>query len=130
MICRSCGSERLNKFPGELAIHFPGLKDLNKPVVLVFPEIWVCFDCGNTGFSVPESELRVLAAANNDATVPATFSPSSSGTIRSSESQQNESTVTDAKGLDPRPPQFSARSPSILSQKGTPDVRNGKSPID
>jgi hypothetical protein len=99
MICRSCGSERLNKFPGELAIHFPGLKDLNKPVVLVFPEIWVCFDCGNAGLSFPESELRFLAAANSDATVPATFSPSSSDTIRSSECLQNESTVTDAGAL-------------------------------
>jgi hypothetical protein len=78
MMCLSCGSEKLNRFTGELAIHFPGLKDLNKPVVWVFPEVWVCLDCGNAGLSVPESELRVLAADNDDACVPVTSSAASS----------------------------------------------------
>jgi hypothetical protein len=60
MICRVCGSKEVGDFTGELEIHFPGLRDLNKPVVWVFPEIWVCLNCGNAGLSVPENALRVL----------------------------------------------------------------------
>jgi len=78
MMCSSCGSGKLNEFTGEVAIHFPGLKGLSKPVVWVFPEIWVCLDCGNAGLSVPESELRVLVENSDDTTVPAASSPSSS----------------------------------------------------
>ena len=44
-----------------MAIHVPGLKNIDKPVVLVFPELVVCLDCGNAEFAVPEAELRQLA---------------------------------------------------------------------
>jgi hypothetical protein len=88
MICRVCGSEELGEFTGELAIHFPGLRDLNKPVVWVFPEIWVCLNCGNAGLSVPENALRVLAA---ETTIPVTSSPAPSNPNQSiTESQENE----------------------------------------
>ena len=60
MTCATCGSTNESKFTGEIAIHFPGLKDLNKPVVWVFPEIFVCLDCGEARFVVPECELRSL----------------------------------------------------------------------
>jgi hypothetical protein len=43
-----------------MAIHFPGLKDLDKPIVWVFPEVAVCLDCGAAEFSVPKDELREL----------------------------------------------------------------------
>jgi hypothetical protein len=42
-------------------IHFPELKDIDKPVVWVFPEVVVCLDCGTAEFAVPEAELRQLA---------------------------------------------------------------------
>jgi hypothetical protein len=44
-----------------MGIHFSGLKNIDKPVVWVFPELVVCLDCGNAEFGVPEAELRQLA---------------------------------------------------------------------
>ena len=61
MPCKSCGSVNQNKFSAEMAIHFPGLKNFDKPVVWVFPEVVVCLDCGTAEFAVPEAELRQLA---------------------------------------------------------------------
>lgn len=61
MTCKACGSEQPGKFTAEIAIHFPGLKDLGKPVVWVFPELFVCLNCGTAEFEIPEGELRYLA---------------------------------------------------------------------
>ena len=60
MRCKSCGSENVAKFTAEVAIHFRGLKNLDKPHVFVFPEVTVCFDCGFAEFLVPERELVLL----------------------------------------------------------------------
>ncbi len=46
MPCKSCGAINQRKFTGEIGIHFPGLKNIDKPVVWVFPEFIVCLDCG------------------------------------------------------------------------------------
>jgi hypothetical protein len=61
MPCKSCGSANQSKFTAEMAIHFPGLKNLHKPVVWVFPKLVVCLECGTAEFAVPEAELRRLA---------------------------------------------------------------------
>jgi len=61
MPCKSCGSLNQRKLTGEVAIHFPGLKNLDQPIVWVFPELLVCLDCGTTEFTVPKSKLRQLA---------------------------------------------------------------------
>jgi predicted nucleic-acid-binding Zn-ribbon protein len=61
MPCKSCGSENLGKFTGEIAIHFSGLKNINEPHVWVFPALVVCLNCGFAEFAVPETELRLLA---------------------------------------------------------------------
>jgi hypothetical protein len=61
MTCKSCGSVNQDKFMGEICIHFPGLKNIDKPLVWVFPELAVCLDCGMTEFVVPDPELRLLA---------------------------------------------------------------------
>jgi hypothetical protein len=58
---KSCGSLNRGTFTGEVAIHFPGLQDIDKPIVWVFPELIVCLNCGTTEFAVPKSELRQLA---------------------------------------------------------------------
>ena len=42
-------------------IHFPGLKNIDKPAVWVFAEVVVCLDCGTAKFAVPEEELHQLA---------------------------------------------------------------------
>jgi len=61
MPCKSCGSANQSKFIGEIGIHFPGFKNIDKPIVWVFPEIVICLDCGTAEFAVPEAELRLLA---------------------------------------------------------------------
>jgi hypothetical protein len=58
MSCKSCESEHQSTFNGEVAIHSPGLKGLNEPIV--FPKLVVCLDCGLTEFAIPEAELRQL----------------------------------------------------------------------
>jgi hypothetical protein len=58
--CKSCGSNRQSKFDGEIAIHFPGLKNLGKPVVWVFPKVVVCLDCGTAEFAVPKVQVLQL----------------------------------------------------------------------
>lgn len=60
MRCKWCGSDKQRRFTAEVAIHFPGLKGIDKPAVLVFPELLVCLNCGKTEFTIPESELRML----------------------------------------------------------------------
>ena len=57
--CLVCGS-RIEQFSAEIGIHFPGLKNINKPVVWVFPDIYVCLDCGAAHFAVPGDELSLL----------------------------------------------------------------------
>lgn len=59
--CKACGSENVQKLRGEIAMRTPGLKNIDKPIVWVFPDIVVCMDCGNAEFAVPEDELRTLA---------------------------------------------------------------------
>jgi hypothetical protein len=60
MPCKQCDSENQGKFGSEMAIHCPGLKGLDKPVVMVFQGLLVCLNCGFTEFTVPENELRLL----------------------------------------------------------------------
>jgi len=60
MTCKRCGSDSQSVFNGETAIHFPGLKGLEKSIVWVFPKLAVCLECGFTEFTIPERELSVL----------------------------------------------------------------------
>ena len=61
MPCNSCGSVNQRKFTAEMATHFHGLKNVDKPIVWIFPEVMVCLDCGTAEFAVPEAELGQLA---------------------------------------------------------------------
>jgi len=61
MPCKSCGSGKQNEFDAEINIHFPGLKGMNLPAMLVFPRVVVCLNCGFSEFTVPKSELHPLA---------------------------------------------------------------------
>jgi hypothetical protein len=60
MICKGCNSDNPSTFNGEVAIHYPGLEGLDKPIVWTFPKLVVCLHCGFTEFTVPERELQVL----------------------------------------------------------------------
>jgi hypothetical protein len=64
MPCKSCRSVNQSKLTAEIGIHFPGLKNIDQPVVWVFPELIVCLDCGTAEFGVPETELCELAKGN------------------------------------------------------------------
>ena len=58
MACKKCGSVRQKKLNAEMNLHFPGIENLDKPTVWVFPEVVVCLDCGLSEFSVQKPELR------------------------------------------------------------------------
>jgi hypothetical protein len=61
MACNSCGSVKQQKFRSEIDIHFPGLNNVNKRPVVVFPELVVCLNCGKAEFTIPRDELTLLA---------------------------------------------------------------------
>jgi hypothetical protein len=42
-------------------IHFSGLRNIDYPGLLVFPHILVCLECGSSRFTIPETELALLA---------------------------------------------------------------------
>ena len=67
MSCKSCQSENQRTVNGEIAIHFPGLKGLDKPIVWVYPKLLVCLNCGFTEFAIPEADLRRLVESAADA---------------------------------------------------------------
>ena len=62
--CKSCGSINIDKFIGEMGIRRPGLKNIDKPSVLVYSELIVCLNCGKAEFVVPKAELRLLPGRN------------------------------------------------------------------
>jgi hypothetical protein len=64
MVCKACQSVHQGKFPAEINIHFPGMANVDKPTVWVFPELMICLNCGFTEFRIPDEELRSLAARN------------------------------------------------------------------
>jgi hypothetical protein len=60
MQCKVCGSHNQTEFNAEINVHFPGLKNVDKPAVLVFPKLLLCPDCGFTEFTLSETELHLL----------------------------------------------------------------------
>jgi hypothetical protein len=61
MTCKTCGSDNLRDFSAEIGIHFPGLKNVDKPAVVIHPKVVVCLKCGIAEFAIPEAERRELA---------------------------------------------------------------------
>jgi hypothetical protein len=64
MYCLLCASANQAEFGTEILVHFRGLKNLNKPIVWLFPKLLVCLDCGFSRFTIPETELAFLAGGN------------------------------------------------------------------
>lgn len=73
--CPSCSSENQRKFNGELALHFPGLQGLDKPIVWAFPKILICLDCGFAVFALAEEPLKETRRTYTD------DGPSDTGTL-------------------------------------------------
>ena len=53
-----------------MAIHFPGLKNLDKSHVYVCAELAVCFDCGAAQFVIQDAELRLLCEGDQHVPPP------------------------------------------------------------
>jgi len=47
-------------FTAEVCIHFPGIENLGKPSVFIFPSLSVCLECGVAEFVVNGRELQEL----------------------------------------------------------------------
>lgn len=62
MACACCDSSDQLEFPSEIAIHFSGRLNLDKPHVLVFPKVMVCLGCGLSRLNIAESELARLGS--------------------------------------------------------------------
>jgi hypothetical protein len=60
MTCLSCQSAKQAELFAEILIHFPGLKNIDKPAVWLFPRLLVCSDCGASQFRVPEQQLAMI----------------------------------------------------------------------
>lgn len=56
----ACGLDNLMEFDAEMAIHFPGLRGLNKPPIFTFPKLVICLRCGSTQCNISPTELRLL----------------------------------------------------------------------
>jgi hypothetical protein len=62
--CPFCHSENQREFPAEVNIHFPGMKNLTKPTVWLFPTLSVCLR-GGAQFDLPDAELERLAETDS-----------------------------------------------------------------
>jgi hypothetical protein len=67
MPCKSCQSENQRSFNSEINLHFPGLRGLDQPVMLVFPQLLVCLDCGFTEFQMQEKEVQLIKQSDSAA---------------------------------------------------------------
>ena len=61
MRCASCGSDNFEEREAEITIHFPRLKHIDKPPVLVFTQLSVCLSCGKAEFVVSQPQLARLS---------------------------------------------------------------------
>ncbi len=64
MACISCGAPNQGKFLAEVDTHFPGLRNVSKSPVLLYPELLVYLNCGEAEFTVPKDELVLLAKSD------------------------------------------------------------------
>lgn len=58
--CSLCQSDNLRGFDAEIALHFPGIAGLVKPIVWAFPKVAVCLSCGLSEFLVTQGEMKEL----------------------------------------------------------------------
>src|SRR5215470_706274 len=96
-VCRSCESGNHRKFNAELAIHFPGLKCPNKPIVWVFQCFCTCLDYGFTEFAIPRPSYN------------------SYGKARTTEGMRPVASISSRCGITER---FLRRMCSLMSQLG------------
>jgi hypothetical protein len=64
--CASCSSNNQCKLNAELALHFPELQGLDKPIVWAFPEVLICLNCGFAVFALADTALKELGHTYTD----------------------------------------------------------------
>lgn len=64
MSCPTCMAGGQMQFSGEMIVHHRGLKNLDKPGVVIFPKILICSHCGLSQFTVPGAQLASLIAGS------------------------------------------------------------------
>jgi hypothetical protein len=62
IVCPSCRSVKQAEFIAEMLVHSPGLKNIDKPGVWVYPKLLVCLDCGFSQSTVPAPQLASIVA--------------------------------------------------------------------
>jgi hypothetical protein len=62
MSCPACRLDNQMEFSAEMMVHLGGIKNLDNSGVVLFPKVLVCLACGFSQFTVPETELALLAA--------------------------------------------------------------------
>ena len=62
MSCPICASAKQVEYSVEMMVHRDGLKNLDSSSVLVLQKALVCLDCGFSQFTIPKSELSLLAS--------------------------------------------------------------------
>jgi len=65
VVCKSCGGANRNTLNAEIAIHVPGIENLDRPMLWIFPRISVCMNCGFSEFFVPKEKLQFLEVEPN-----------------------------------------------------------------
>ena len=58
--CPSCSSKNQCAPNAEIALHFPGLRGLDKPIVWAFPKVLICLNCGFAVFELADAPLKEL----------------------------------------------------------------------
>ena len=64
--CPICSSKNQRKLNGEVALHMPGIENLNAPIVWDFPGIRVCLDCGFALFALEDQPLKEVRQLYRD----------------------------------------------------------------
>jgi len=67
MPCKACKSSNLRELPAEIAIHFPGMANLDRPAVFGYPRLLVCLDCGFTETVLEAAELWQIRGSDSAA---------------------------------------------------------------
>ena len=60
MACRSCGSDNLQKFNGELTANLPTLANVKVAPVYLCQPLTVCLDCGFAELRIATEKLELL----------------------------------------------------------------------
>ena len=70
--CTSCSSRNQRQLTAEIAFHFPGPQGMNKPIVLAFPEVFICLNCGFAVFALADAPLKEIGQTYMDDNPPST----------------------------------------------------------